>query len=353
VLFGLLVALFLINAADWHYGFVDDREGYLVFPERILSEARIGRDPFHFRRIEAGLTAGGAYLYALFRAAVSVPQSRLADVGLGSVCLLLLVGEHAREYRASPAKLAGLLLMTLVIVIWSPAINNTPETMGKALLYALFRLAFGQSDSDASLRRGAGIALMFFAVIALKTSYLPAAAGALGAFYLFTAIREPRISVVREVIVVALVTVSLMMPWMMVTESIAGTFWYPLLGLGTLRPEETAGMVTPLRYLTDAGRLLLLAVPPILIAAAAWRSPKLERVQAIAGAYGCMLFGHNTPDASEIYHFRLPLWPHGGSNDAAILYSCGTPLLPETTSIDRLDMLACRRAGHYGSFQSD
>ena len=51
-IFAILYGIFLINAAKWHYGFIDDQMGYLVFPERILTEGCLGRDPFDFRRVE-------------------------------------------------------------------------------------------------------------------------------------------------------------------------------------------------------------------------------------------------------------------------------------------------------------
>ena len=66
----------------------------------------MGRDPFQFRRIEAGLGGGGVYLYALFRAALPVSATRLADLGLGSTCLLLLIGGHLPEARVSAATAA-------------------------------------------------------------------------------------------------------------------------------------------------------------------------------------------------------------------------------------------------------
>ena len=272
--FTLLLVLFLINAADWSYGFVDDRHGYLAFPERILGEGSAGRDLFQFRRIEAGLSAGGAYLYALFRAALDLRQTRLADLGVGSICLLLLVAGHARTYGVSTGRLAAILLATLGVIVWSPLINNTPDTIGKALLYALLRLTLALAASPPTLRRGAAMALMVVAIVSLKTSYLPTAAAAIAAFYLFAAMQAGPLRLVPEIAVAAAVAFGLTLPWMIVCEHIAGTPWYPILGLGTLRPEETTGIVAATRFATEAGRLMVLLALPALVAIAAWRSPE-------------------------------------------------------------------------------
>ncbi len=173
--FGLLYLAFLTNAADWRYGFVDDLLGYLVYPERVLQEGSLGRDPFNYRRTSAGLTGGG-YLYALFRAALPLQQSRLADVGVGSACLLLLLAGHARTQGLRGARLAGVLLVGLAVVAFSPLINNTPETLGKALLLGLLRLLFMLPANTASVRRGLACAPLVLAIIGLKTSFLPEAA---------------------------------------------------------------------------------------------------------------------------------------------------------------------------------
>jgi hypothetical protein len=274
--FGVLCAIFLINAAHWHYGFLDDVLGYLVFPERILSEGSIGRDPFNFRRIESGLSGGGAYLYVLFRAGLPLAQTRLADLGVGSACLLLLVADHAREQGVTGLRLALLLLITLAVIVFSPVWNNTPETTGKALLFALLRLSYLLQPQPPSFRRGAALGLLFFAAVALKTSYLPAAVASLVAFYIASLRYEPVSRLVGEAAVTGAVATALMLPWMAASYATAATLWYPLLGTGTLSPVEVSGIAAPYTYFSEAGRLLVVVAPAILIALAAWFTPELR-----------------------------------------------------------------------------
>jgi hypothetical protein len=274
--FVLLLALFLVNTADWTYGFVDDRQGYLVFPERILSEGSIGRDPFEYRRIESGLSANGAYLYALFRSALDLRQTRLADVGLGGVSLLLLVGRHAREVQASLSQFGIILLVTLCVIAFSPLINNSPDTVAKALLYALLRITMASAEAPLSLRRGGAFGIVTFGLIALKTSYVPAASAVLLAFYASTALKRFSLRLCLEIVVAGSVALVLMIPWMIVSTQIAGTMLYPLLGLGTLRPEETGSFASGWSYATQAGRLFVLLTPSMLVSWVAWHASELR-----------------------------------------------------------------------------
>jgi len=273
--FGLLYLAFLTNAADWRYGFVDDLLGYLVYPERVLQEGSLGRDPFNYRRTSAGLTGGG-YLYALFRAALPLQQSRLADVGVGSACLLLLLAGHARTQGLRGARLAGVLLVGLAVVAFSPLINNTPETLGKALLLGLLRLLFMLPANTASVRRGLACAPLVLAIIGLKTSFLPEAAAGFLAYYAALASRRSVCNLFVEAAATAAALLVLMLPWMIVSHEVADTFWYPLLGRGTISGDETAGFAAPLPYMRESGRLLIVLAPALLVSASVWRSPALQ-----------------------------------------------------------------------------
>ena len=183
VLVAVLLAAFLINAARWHYAGIDDRMGYLVFPRRIVMQGCIGRDVFNFRRLEVGLGGGGAYFYALFQALLGTGQTRLASLGLGSLCLMLLVRGHAREAGLSAHEQASVLLAALAVIVFSPIVNNTPETLGKAELYALMRVVISTFPDRTGARRGVLVGLLVACLALLKTSYLPPAVAVAAALY--------------------------------------------------------------------------------------------------------------------------------------------------------------------------
>ena len=263
----VLTALLLIDASVWDYHFIDDRMGYLVFPRRILQQGCIGRDPFQFRRVEVGLGGGGAYLVALLQSLVGVSQTRLADIGLGGICLLLLVDAHARELGLAPSRRALALLAALAVIVFSPIINNTPETLGKAMLYALLRAVTLTFADPPSVRRAVLLAVLFCALALLKTSYLPVPIGVVAAFYGLKLLTGLTMPLAVEAGCGAALVLTLLLPWMLVTHEIAGTFWYPLLGTGTLGNAETAGLVTLPHFVRDGGRLTAILLPACL---AAW-----------------------------------------------------------------------------------
>lgn len=266
LIFIFLLAAFLINAAYWNYSALDDRMGYLVFPERILEQGCIGRDMFHFRRIEAGLGGGGSYNYALFQAFLNITHARLADLGLGSICLLLLVHGHARELKLSPPVHAAALLLGLCIVVFSPIINNTPETLGKAVLYALLRLTMSSYLDRCRARRGALIALLFCCLAILKTSFVPPATAVVLAFYGTLILTRFSPGLIKEGASSALLVFIFLSPWMLVSYDMAGTLWYPILGTGTFGDAEVAGFAKMEQYLKDGGRLAFIMAFPCFMA---------------------------------------------------------------------------------------
>jgi hypothetical protein len=166
--------------------------------------------------------------------------------------------------------------------------NNTPETIGKALLFALLRLAFILCSRPSSLRRGMTLAFVSFAAVALKSAYLSVAIAVVAAFYVSSAAAEPKWRLSGEISLAAGFTSILMVPWMLAAHAVAGTYWYPFLGIGTLRPDEILGVAAPYAYVKDAGRLLLIMSPALPISAAAWTSPALyERRKLLAGMALC------------------------------------------------------------------
>ncbi len=240
----LLIAqlVFVILIVWWRFDNLDDLQGYLVGPERILQVGSTGRDPFLFRRIEAGL-GGSQYLYALVLAFTDFTHLRLADLGVGSVLLGVTVASHAgrsaRGLRATPLALA----VAMLIVVFAPVANLTPDICGVALLYAALMLALdmvraGRTDLAAHLR----LALLLFALVCLRSTYI------VPAVMLFASLQAAllaggRLVGLRAVLSAAAILL-LCAPWMLVCYRIAGTPLYPFLGFGTLTHDEVVGRAT-------------------------------------------------------------------------------------------------------------
>jgi hypothetical protein len=134
-----------------------------------------------------------------------------------------------------------------------------------------------------SWRRAWALALMFFGTVGLKTTYLPEVCAILAAFYISLVGKFRLLDLAGEAAVVSVIAILLLLPWMVASHAVAGTFWYPILGTGTLSAAEVTGMTVLYQYMKDAGRLSVIAMPALLVALAAWHTPALrERRQLLA-----------------------------------------------------------------------
>ena len=319
VFFAFLV-LFLINGAVWTYTDIDDRMGYLVFPVRILEQGCIGRDPFQFRRIESGLGSGGAYIYAIFKAMLPVRQTRLADLGVGAICLLLLVGEHCQELKLNRVKQAIALLVALWFIAFSPVINNTPETLGKALLYALMRVPTKSYSDPPHLKRGILLSVLLAALVLLKTTYLPAAAAVVAGFYISALVEGPRPLVLLEAVGFAFCTFGFLLPWMAVSHQISNTFWYPILGSGTLDRTEGAEFASLAGFVHNASALAIIMLPAISIGYERWKQDSSCRLVWVSIPVATFVFVTITQIKFTIFGYRY------GEMGAATLFLFYTPI---------------------------
>jgi hypothetical protein len=244
VMIGALYAAFLVVSSAQHAFNEDDWQSYLVLPQRILEQGSTGRDPFFYRRIEDGV-GGIGYLFAIAHAVLALPSIRIVDDGIGSIILALLVGFHLREFSASRWQAVWAFAAAFAVVLFIPEINSSPNAIPIALGYALLRLAAQRLRTDKSSARGVvAIAVVAFALIALKSNYGVMAFCACASLYisLFLVSHRARIAVAYEGLAALAVVVVLMLPGMLVSYETARTALYPLLGSGTLvsLPGNTA-----------------------------------------------------------------------------------------------------------------
>jgi hypothetical protein len=308
---------FLANVAWWHFRNIDDTQGYLVLPLRLLQTGSTGLDPFLFRRVEAGL-GGYAYLYALPLALFEFPTAHIADLGLGSVLLALLVGRHAVDVAPHNTRvLAAALALALAVVVFVPEINLAPDVPAIAMVYAAIRQArrlsfLGAVPSGAvslgtvplgtvplgavprgavplgavprgavpqgavppgtvplgavprgAVPRGAvplgehiSFGLLLFGLVCLRTTYLVPAVAVAASLYLALLWSHRDWRVVSGALAAFLVVAVLSVPWMVVLQRIAGTPYYPLLGFGTMSHAEVAAFAAPPILVKNVGRIL-------------------------------------------------------------------------------------------------
>ena len=187
----ILFALFAVNIASWHFVNLDDLQGYLVMPERILQTGSTGQDPFLFRRYESGL-GGSHYLYALFLTVLDFTQLRMADLGMGSVLLAALMTGHARQTPSGAALLPWALAIGFAVVVFSPIANMTPDVCAMAALYAVVLTGLTIVRKPAvALGDHVILGLLAFTLVCLRSTYIVPTGAVLAAVYLTLFVTHP------------------------------------------------------------------------------------------------------------------------------------------------------------------
>ena len=208
----------------------DDPQAYLAFPLKMLEAGGLGADPFDARRLV--VLGGQSALQALVVPALPSRATHLLDAGAGLlVSLWVLLG--AVRAAGLPRRLAALPLLFFLLLPSLPARGNTTALLtGVALLFSLFRIVDEEPFSGEAFARGAVPAgLVLAALVALKSTFLPAAALFGGAALLASPADERRRRFVEAAASGGWALVFLF-PWMVSLQLSSGTFFFPLLGAG-------------------------------------------------------------------------------------------------------------------------
>ena len=269
---GLLVVLaaaaaYVVDVSWWRFGNVDDLQGYLVMPERILQTGSTGLDPFLFRRVEAGL-GGSNYLYALFLALVDFTHLRIVDLALGGVSLLVTVASHARRSARGTALMVPAMMVALVVVVFAPIVNLSPDVLAIAILYSAALMASDMAEAaDLAVASHLRLGLLVFALVVLRSTFMAPALAVLLALYGSLLRGGARLKILRPGLAICGLLLVLAAPWMAAVYRIAGTPLYPFLGFGTLTHDEVAAVAAPrvlVRSLVLVGACYALAVGSLI-----------------------------------------------------------------------------------------
>lgn len=212
-------------ALDQH----DDAQAYMVFTDNLLAIGSLGPEPFEARRM---LSLGAqSLLQTLILAANPVPAVHLLDAGIGLVLLLGLVAGASRSSGGGWPEMALVAAVVLTLPHLAMRGNTSACLVGTVLLVALFRLVDERSDADAPAT--AGLALVAAALVAVKTTFAPAAVVFLLAVLVPPMTRRgARGPALRSLIGVAATAFLLLLPWMVSVYESSGTLLYPVLGRG-------------------------------------------------------------------------------------------------------------------------
>ena len=204
--------------------------GYITGPLRLLSEGRLGEDPFNGPR---SLSLGGQALLQSFALLILPPTFiHMMDPGL-AILALPLVFQHLGRRGGWPGWLAPSLTL-LCLVLKTHWVNASAQLLPTVFLLALY----GMLDSLAREPRVRPSACSWShcsasALISLKNILVPGTCLILGLFVVldYLARREPRRTVASGLLTCLLMGL-LLAPWMVSSYRASGTALYPLLGQG-------------------------------------------------------------------------------------------------------------------------
>jgi hypothetical protein len=227
-----LAAVQLVGSA-WSdlFNDVDDYQGYLVFPARMLQTGSMGADPFSERRIVSGL-GGQSFLDAMVLTAGHFENLYIIDPGLGVVIAIGVLAGCLRR-RGAPAVVAPCLGLVLLLLP-APRINTTAILIPIALFLALFEvLDAGRLDGQRRWANVVVLATVATALGTLKSSLLPAMGVMFIVSYGVYLVRtKEKARAVTELAVLGLLGLAFALPWMLAMKRSSGTLLYPLLGRG-------------------------------------------------------------------------------------------------------------------------
>jgi hypothetical protein len=310
----------------------DDEQSYLVFPRKMLETGGLGADPFDARRL---IVLGGQ---SLLQAAVAVlfpPRTtHLLDAGVGLLLSLAVIRGAARKAGLSRGAAALPLLLLLLLPAAAARGNTTALFTGVALLAGAFRLVDEEPfAATGRIRRAVPLGLVVAALVAVKTTFLPAVVLFLAFDALLTAATGRGAGRLRDGLAAGVLGVLFLLPWMISVKLSSGTFLFPLLGRGFQGPIPWTRIPgIPREALAPvSGRAALLAksvlpvVPAGVLAALAWIARR--RTAAVALGLATLVLPVVLRFAGDPYLDRS-LWRYGFPVFAAALPLLLTACLP-------------------------
>jgi hypothetical protein len=223
-----VAALTLAGGLVWQMNgnFSDDLPAYYPFCEKLLATGSFD-EPFSWRRLAS--LGGQTLLQCSVLAQTSFANAKAFEVGLCPVILLGLVYGFRRGALArSPlGLLLGLLAVTTPII----RINSASHFTGVVILVGLFvTLDLAEREETRRFRWLAVAGMIAAGLCSLRASYVPAAGGALGLFWLASWIKDRR--PLREALMeggwLCAISLVALLPWMAMGFRSNGSPLFPL-----------------------------------------------------------------------------------------------------------------------------
>ncbi len=241
-----IVLTYLGAVACRRYNENDDFPAYFVFSRMLLETGTI-IDPFNFRLL--GAMQGQPALVTLVTAYLPWGYANLLDKGVAEMILLGFAWNMV-SVRDSRAQGIRLVLLGLALTYQIPRDNTASEMTGTVSFLALFQLL----DLIAEKRLAGWQSVILLGIViaaasTLRAHYIFVIIAIMGGFLFWRLLQErsPRLTLLKEALLLTLVVALLIAPWCGAIYRSSGAFLYPLIK-GTQRPEfETFNLHLPLR----------------------------------------------------------------------------------------------------------
>lgn len=242
-----IVTVFVIRSASWLAaydlpGAIDDRQGYFVFIEKMVQTGQWSPDPLCERRYSS--LGGTTWIQTLMHFFVPLP---LLSAWEPASCYLLLgwgAWLCARRSRLAtrnpqPSHARTLLIVGIAGLYPNEQSNLTANLFPTALLLELY-WRLGRRRTPPPMALG----LMLAGIASMKATLVPIMAIVM----LASAIRGCQIPsvAIKPWLIGGTGALLLLAPWSLLLFETAGTFFFPFLGSGYVRPAyATYGIDTP------------------------------------------------------------------------------------------------------------
>jgi hypothetical protein len=254
VLIGVGLAAFaLVALLQAHVGLraplnvCDELRAYLPMVRRLLETNAIV-EPWSYRRLQN--LGGFTYLEALpvwllGNSAIALAEILVSSVFLGG--LLVATG-----FRATATRVASILLLLAIPVLWIPRINVAPVLLTVPVLVAVYgataelRVALRNGSRAATFRWALGAGLLLAALWSVRAPIMPVGGAALALGLLVLAV--PWRDRLRALALTAATGLVATVPWLVASWESVGTPLYPLVpgNANTAVPAERNPAITSL-----------------------------------------------------------------------------------------------------------
>jgi hypothetical protein len=209
----------------------DDFYAYFVFPEKMLQSGSMGPDPFSEIRVISS-SGGQSFLHTFVLARLHEENLHLLDGGVGlAIVVGLLMGylrHSSTPWGAAPA--------VIFLFLWiPPLVGNIASLMTSlALFLSMHRiLAWPEGTGRGLFSRAVMIALIIAAICSLKATLIPTCGLFVAcSYFLAIAAADRKRNLIREMVMVILLSGVFLLPWSLSLYQSSGTLLYPLLGKG-------------------------------------------------------------------------------------------------------------------------